>query len=233
MLKHKKRVIHKASSGGAKKTNYTCEDENLAWNIVPYLNDEITAKKCVQGILYYMAYHPHRQIKENCEIFEPLEGLLETATWKTEYDASCGDYNPHRPEPWLRCIHSIFGNMLFYMDEAERQLSEEGAEITPENIAERAGTYINYIDVEICRNRKEIETKEAQLKSQINSGDFTPKEALMMVKDNWQYLYPYQSTYEAIEYCVAASENHAKPKYLDAALRDLGQNLSAIYQNEK
>ena len=45
--------------------------------------------------------------------------------------------------------------------------------------------------------RKRVTQKEKFLREKICSGDFTPKEALLLVKDNWDLLYTYQSTYEA------------------------------------
>lgn len=227
-----KRVLRKPRPGTI-KNNYSCADGTLEWHIKNYLNKQMTAGDCLQGFIEHMAYDDALHIKENEEIFPMVEDLLEGATWKTEWDYGCENYNPSRPEPWLRCVHSIYGNKLYYIREAERLLEDSGKEITAKNIAETTAHWGTSISEEDYLSRDSLQTKAEYLRKKINSGDFTPKEALIMIKDNWELLYPYQSSYEAIEYCVAASENHAKPKYFDSAFRDFGYKMGELYRQAK
>ncbi len=215
------------------KNNFACEDATLEWHIKAFLNKEITAKKCLQAFIEYMAYDDDRRIKENEIIFDMLEDFLQEATWKTEWTMDCGDYNPARPQRWLDCIHEIYGNKLFYIKNAEQFLTDFNKEITAENIEEATAQWGNPISAEEYLHKEEIAEKADTLREKVESGNYTPKEALLMVKDNWNLLYPYQSTYEAIEYCVAASENHTTPKYFYSAFRDFGHKMGSLYQKAK
>ncbi len=213
------------------KNNFACEDSTLEWHIKAFLNNEENAKDCLQVFIENMAYDDRKRIKENDIIFELLEDFLQNATWKTEWTMDCGDYNPARPEPWLRCIHSIYGNKLFYIKNAEQLLTDSNKEITAENVEKATSHWGIPVTAEEYTHKDDIASKEKSLREKIESGNFTPKEALLMVKDNWELLYPYQSTYEAIEYCVAASENHTTPKYFYSAFRDFGHKMGKHYYN--
>lgn len=232
MFSPKKQKLHKPRVGTI-KTNYACDDSNLEMHIKAYLSRESTAKECLQAFIELMAYDDKKHLKENVIIFDMLEDFLQSSTWKTEWTMDCGDYNPARPEPWLRCIHDIYGTKLHYMKEAEEILQDSGKDVTAENIAATTAHWGITVSEEEYLHKDEITLKESHLRTTIESGNFTPIEALHMLKDNWDLLYPYQSTYEAIEYCVAASENHSTPKYFDAAFRDFGHKMGSLYQKAK
>ena len=63
--------------------------------------------------------------------------------------------------------------------------------------------------------------------------DYSPKEALLMIRERWDRIYHKQATYEAIEYCIAASENHSNLKYFGAAFRDYGRKMGSLYRELK
>lgn len=213
------------------KCNYACEDADLEWSIKAYLNGTRTAKECLQDFIERMAYRDCLHMKENEAIFPIAEDFLEGATWKTEWTADCGDYNPHRPEPWLRCIYTIYDSMLMDIQCSENLLKDWHKEITTDAVMQVTNS--KSITPEVYENREELATKRDEVKAIIDAGNFTPKEALLLVKANWNLLYPYQSTYEAIEYCIASSENHTEPKYFDSAFRDFGYQLGTLYRKAK
>ena len=213
------------------KCNYACEDSNLEWSIKDYLNGNRTAKDCLQDFINTMAYRDCLHMKENETIIPLVEDFLQDATWKTEWTADCGDYNPYRPEPWLRCIYSIYDSMLLDIECSENLLKNLKKDITTEAVMQ----FINNksITPEVYESKDKFSEKREEIKVIIETGKFTPKEALLLVKDNWNLLYPYQSTYEAIEYCIAASENHTEPKYFESAFRDFGYQMGTLYRKAK
>ena len=213
------------------KSNYACEDSELEWQIKTYLSRECSELDCLQGILEYMAYIDCLRMEENKEIFEILEDFLESATWKTEWTMDCGDYNPSRPEPWLRCVYSIYDNILHDISIAETLLVRSDKEITTEEVI---GLIHNKsVTPEVYENRAKFKAKGKEIQSIICGGNFTPKEALLLIEESWELLYPYQSTYEAIEYCILASENHTVHKYFDSAFRDFGYKMGTLYRQAK
>ncbi len=232
LFRSKKNVIHQPRVSEF-KLNYACDDPSLEWHVKAYLSRNISAKKCLQSFIENMAYDENKRIKDNEIIFDILDDFLKNATWKTEWTIDCGDYNPSRPEPWLRCIYSIYSEKIFFMKEAEEFLKENGKDITSKNIAAATVHWGMSVSEEEYLHKEDFVQKENQLRTIIESGDFTPYQALKMIKENWDYLYRYQSTYEAIEYCIAASENHTTSKYFDAAFRDLGHKLGTLYFKAK
>lgn len=210
------------------KNNYACENIDLELNIKAYLNGTISAEECFERIIELMAYRDCFHVEENAIIFPLLKDLVEKATWKEEWTADCGDYNPKRPEPWLRCIYSIYGSMLFDIECSENLLRDWGKEITTETFMEVNRN--KSITASVYAQKDQFEAKKNELKSIIEKGDYTPLDALKMIEENWSVLYPYQSTYEAMEYCVQASTNHTDKKYYGAELRNLGYELGTLYR---
>ncbi len=211
------------------KNNFTCKDVTLERYIKAFLNKEIDAKECLQAFIEYMAYDNDKHIKENKIIFEMLEDFLQDATWKTEWTIDCGDYNPTRPETWLRCIYSIYGDKLHYIKHAEQFLTDLNKEITADNVEETTSHWSMPVTAEEYLHKEELSKKEKNLREKIESGKFTPKEVILMVKDNWEVLYHYSTAYETIEYCIAASEHHITPEYFSSAFRDFGRKMGEIY----
>ena len=213
------------------KSNYACEDSALEWQIKTYLSRERSAIDCLQGIIEHMAYRDCLHMEENKEIFGILEDFLESATWKTEWTMGCGDYNPNSPEPWLRCVYSIYDNILRDISIAETLLKDLKKEVTTEEVMNVI--HNKSVTPEIYQNKATLEAKGKEIQSIICGGEFTPKEALLLIKESWELLYLYQSTYEAIEYCIAASENHTVHKYFDSAFRDFGYKMGVLYRKAK
>lgn len=83
-----------------------------------------------------------------------------------------------------------------------------------------ASTYYKYDDP---KNAKYIE-----LKNKIEAREYTPTEALRMIREHWDKLYNSQAGYEAIEFCLVCSENHSAQSNINRAIRDLGYKLGVI-----
>lgn len=215
------------------KCNYTCEDTSLELIIKSYLTDTRTAKDCLCRFIRRMAYRDCLRLKENEIIFPLMEDFLNEATWKSKHTLDCGDYDPLRPEPWFRFIYSIYDNMLFDIYASEELLKIWKQKITPESIMQVIQN--PSITPEIYKNKDLLLLKKEELETIINRNSFSPKEILLIIKENWNVLYHYQSTYEALEYCILCSENHTTPMYFDSAFRDLGYKLGKLYKeaNEK
>lgn len=214
-----------------KKVNYVCEDSELEWNIKAYLNRDLSAKECIQNFLEFIAYNNYLHLIENQEIFEIIEDFLRNATWKTEWTIDCGDFNPQRPEPWLSCVYNVYTNLLFDINVSETLLKNMGKEITTAEVMKVIQN--KTITLELYENKSTLKDKETKFKAIICSGNFTPLEAFLLIKENWNLLYPYQSTYEALIYIVTTSENHTVHKYFDSAFRDYGYKMGIIYKKAK
>lgn len=213
------------------RCNYTCEDADLEWIIKAYLNGTRTAIDCLQDFLNLMAYRDCLHLIENEAIFSLLEDFLEDATWKNEWTEDCGDYNPAHPDSWLRCIYAPYKNMLFDIEAAETLLQYQDKKITTSAIMEIIDNPL--ITPEIYENKNLLISKRDSIKNIISKEEFSPKEILFLIKDNWNLLYHYRSTYEALEYCIACSENHTIPQYFDCAFRDFGYILGTLYRKAK
>ena len=213
------------------RCNYVCEDANLEYSIKSYLNETRTAKDCLQDFIEQMAYTDCLHMKENETIFPLLEDFLENATWKRKWTADCGDYDPQRPEPWLRCIYSVYDNIIMEIEGIERMLGHQNRKITTEAVMKYVEN--KAITPQVYEHKDQFVSKKEEIKAIIEKETLTPKDALLLIRANWDFLYPHSSSYEAIEYCVAASENHAEPIYFKSAFRDFGYTMGTLYRKAK
>nr|WP_295266669.1 hypothetical protein [uncultured Blautia sp.] len=212
-------------------SNYSCPSPELTRIITAYLNQSADATRSLQRIIETMAYNDPYRIPENSEIFPILEDLLQTAVWKSEWTADCGDYNPQRPDTWISCIYRVYDNKLRSIQCAEDVLRMEHNNLTPEAISD--ATYERDITPEMVAKKEDLQEKRDTIKATIDSGIYTPLDVLHLIEDSWYLLYPYQTSYEAIEYCIAASTQHTTLPYYSASLRDIGNHLGARYDERK
>ena len=107
----------------------------------------------------------------------------------------------------------------------------EHTELTPEAVSE--ATFERDVTPEMVRKKDALREKRNAIKATIDSGIYTPLDVLHLIEDSWYLLYPYQTSYEAIEYCIAASTQHTTLPYYSASLRDIGNHLGALYERKK
>ena len=72
-----------------------------------------------------------------------------------------------------------------------------------------------------------------ELKRIVNGREYTPLQALEMIKTHWDKIYGHQSAYEAMEFCLVTSEHHSNPSYISSNIRDMGYQLAPIYNKIK
>ena len=169
-----------------------CSDSTLNNLAMYYKNGQLSAERCLQGILQHMAYNNNLRIEENNIILNILASFLVEATWKKHIDWDCGDYDPNNPEPWLSVLYTT----SIYNDET---------------------------------TNSHLNTLKKIVLSEIKDGTLTPVKIVDYIKYDWYFLCKYQYTYEALEYCIAASENHIYSDDMTNDICNLVTQLSDTY----
>lgn len=159
--------------------------------------------------------------------------MLSEATWKAERDIACGDYDPERPEIWLSCVYAIYEQKTSYLEGAEQLLKDADEDITSEKVCEMTSTWEIPITDEDYRQQEAIREKGVSLREKIYSHTYSPREALDMIADERNLLYKNEMAYEAIEYCILASENHKYFEYFEAEFKNIGHSLGNLFVNLK
>lgn len=117
------------------------------------------------------------------------------------------------------------------IERIERMLGHQNRKITTEAVMKYVEN--KAITPQVYEHKDQFVSKKEEIKAIIEKETLTPKDALLLIKANWDLLYPHSSSYEAIEYCVAASENHAEPIYFKSAFRDFGYTMGTLYRKAK
>lgn len=214
-------------------SDYSCDFEDLSWPIRSYLNQDITIEDCLESIIETMAYLDYLRIKENKEIFPILEDLIAKSDWKSEWTEDCGDYDPDRSDLWLDCLYRCYDSKLRNFEASENTLKLMRKEITTENVLEMSKYHDSAITKEMYEKKDSLIKKRDHLKNIVESKVLSPAEALNLIKENWNFLYNWQSAYEAIEFCIIASTNHTTMRYFDVALRNIGYTLGPLFKKAK
>ena len=76
---------------------------------------------------------------------------------------------------------------------------------------------------------EQLEQRLTQIRKRLE-GDITPGEAIDLILENWDYLWNYNTTYEAVEACVLLADHIADNKIIRRRLRDFSKNFK---KNEK
>ena len=209
--------------------NYHCDYEPFEGILNSYFAGRTTLTRCIRGILHHVEITDELHIKENNTLFPLLEDMLQDAEWKTQHDASCGDFDPTNPEWRLSAIPGAY-------NDAYERISHEEEILTKSSRAADAEAIIK----ELCRenitadmviNRNILLEKEAELKAIVKNGNLTPYEALLLVKENWHMMYLNRDAYIAIDYILTCSQNVTNPPYADAEIRNIGNTLGTKFQN--
>lgn len=211
--------------------NYTCEDEQLDTYIKEYGSGIIDAKQCIRNILEYIERFDALHIKENCMLFPLLEDMMRDSEWKTEWTYDCGDYDPSKPERRLSAVHEAYKLAYDRISYTEEILVKSHRPADANAIVEKLNR--PYITADMVINRNILKEKEEETKAIVQSGNYTPYEALLLIKENWRVMYPNVDAYSAIDYCLICSKNVTIPAYFDSELRNIGLTLGNTFKNLK
>lgn len=215
-------------------SEYSGGDRNFTQQIKWLYNGEQNFEHTLQNMTELMAYSEGYIKKENIEFLQLVRDAIGSSNW-TEEDVYKGDYSLVNREYHLDNIFDIFHIIA---DEIKRNIElaetplfkEQGkkpweipaSDNRRKDILKDAS---NYSEAAI----ESLLQKEKVIRAELDSG-VTPGRAIDLIIENWEYLWNYTSTYEAIEYCIVLSRQLTEKPLIRKKLRTFAKRVSSENQ---
>lgn len=205
--------------------------ENLFWNAMfgadedfqLILNDLYHGVKSFRqslfSILSIIAYNDKRHLIENIQLVKTIKQAVTGNDWKLARDSECGDYDPKCKNVWLNCIFSIYDNILNQINLRD-EIAKNNTPFNNTNPWEIEIPNAIPITKDIYFQKNNISVKRESLKRQLNDPDVTPEIVVSLIGENFEYLYNYKSTYEALQFCILCCDEIADNPANRKSLRD-------------
>ena len=171
-----------------------------------YSNDSKIGK-CYQDVLQMMGYRDEYLDRNNLDFIKIIRESLNGAAWDNNEDTNFTDYRIENREFHIDNLSGIFKTIVTQLEFRKKFVNESkllSEELTPwdmtvqdERYKDILMTEANYSDKAIENFKYIAQSFEEGLKQAI-----TPKEVVDIIITNWEYLWNFASTYEAVEYCV-------------------------------
>lgn len=215
-------------------SEYSGGDKNYSRQITRLYNGEQNFEHTLQNMTEIMAYSEGYMKKENIEFLQVVRDSIGLSDW-TDKDVYKGDYHVGNREFHLDQIFDIFYTIT---DEIKRHkelvetpvLKQQGKEpweipTSDNRLKDILKDASNYSEAAI----ESFLQKEKIIKAELNSG-VTPGRAIELIIENWEYLWNYTSTYEAIEYCIVLSRQLTDKPMIRKKLRTFAKRVSSEKQ---
>ena len=201
----------------------------LTCNIEVYQKNQISASKCLANIIEQIAYNDQLECKQTILFFDLFEEFFSNSSWKDRWNQECGDFNPGNPDLWLDIIYRGYQIKLNLIDAAEQLLIDTHQPITSNNVLRFTTARDSFITSDFYQKKEEYRELAKNLKSIIDSKNYSPLDVFHLLKNNWNFLYYYKSAYTAIEYCILASKNHVISADFEKNLTKFCEIINATY----
>lgn len=201
----------------------------LTCNIEVYQKNQISASKCLANIIEQIAYNDQLECKQTILFFNLFEEFFSKSSWKEHYDQECGDFDPGKPDLWLDIIYRGYQIKLNLIDAAEQLLIDTHQTITSNDVLRFARARDSFITSDFYQKKEDYRELTKNLKSIINSKNYSPTDVFHLLKNNWEFLYYYKSAYTAIEYCILTTKNHVVSADFEEKLTNFCETINAVY----
>lgn len=201
----------------------------LTCNIDAYQKRQISASTCLANIIEPIAYNNQLKCKQTILFFDLFEEFFSKSSWKEHWDQECGDFDPEKPDLWLDIIYRGYQIKLNLIDGAEQLLVDMNQPATVNNILSIAKSKDSSITADFYVKKDSYKELAKNLKSIIDSKNYSPVDVFHLLKNNWDFLYRYKSAYIAIEYCILASKNHVVSADFEKKLMKFCETINATY----
>lgn len=215
-------------------SEYSGSDKNYTRQITRLYNEEQDFEHTLQNMTELMAYSDGYIKKENIEFLQVVRDAIGSSGW-TDEDVYKGDYHVGNREFQLDQIFDIFHIIA---DEIKRNIElaetplfkEQGKK--PWEIPASDNRRKELLRNASIYSEAAIESflhKEKSIKAELSKG-ITPGQAIDLIIENWEYLWNYTSTYEAVEYCIVLSRQLTDKPMIRKKLRQFTKRVSSENQ---
>lgn len=174
-------------------------DEDFRGILKNLYSGNFTMRRTLSSILEVVAYNEARRTPNKVRLAEIIKQAVSGKKWREDWAMECGDYNPKRREPWLRVIYEVYERLVRDMENCENLIksSELFEDKKPWEISANDG-----ITEERYFKKAEFKVRAEILKRQVEDSEISAEEVVTLIIENFDVLHEYQSTYEALEYCI-------------------------------
>ncbi len=207
--------------------NYDTGHDYINNNVRYYLAHYDDEENCICSFLHMMQARPQYQILENNSIIPIIKDYIQNATWKTKRDITCGNYNPFEPDRWLEVIYIRYDLMFRAIQNAENMIRTLPI-MKDQSVLEIVKNADPEITQDVIDIKDQLPALANDMQAKVEAAD-TPFDIVNLIEKSWNYTYNTMAIYNALEYCIMASENHEVHPNFSASIRNLGYTLAPLY----
>lgn len=213
---------------------YSGGDKNYTLQIKWLYNGDQNLENTLQNMTELMAYSEGYMKKENIDFLQVVRDAIGSSDW-TDEDVYKGDYQLGNREYHLDNVFDIF---YIIADEIKRhkELAEtpmfKEQDKKPWDIPASDNRRKELLRDASIYSEAAIESflqKEKNIRAELSKG-VTPGRAIDLIIENWDYLWNYSSTYEAIEYCIVLTRRLTDKPMIRKKLRQFTKRISSEKQ---
>ncbi len=206
------------------------EDEKYQFYLKSLYNGDIDLRETLSRMIRLQAYNDNYMRKDNIELVKVIRDATGTSQWYKD-GRYAGDYALERREYYIDCMSEIYG-AIARMIERNINLSEskgfEEYKDTPWRIPSQDLRYKKTLQDKNNYSRTVIQLflqREADFKSEVEAST-RPGQILDLLLNGWEYFWNFKTTYEAIEFCLALTENISDNALIRKRVREFSRNYS-------
>lgn len=196
-----------------------------------YSNDSKLSDR-LQDVLNLMAYNEQYMNPNNVKFIQIIRDSLINSSWNDNEKNNYSDYRISNKESYVDSLSYIIRAYVQELEHRKNFVHSSpllNGELEPWDMPVNDKRYVkiltnkdNYTDENIAHLKFIANNFEAGLKA-ANS----PKEVVALIISNWDYLWNFSSTYEAVEYCVVLSNKVIDNALIKRNIRDFFKNFNS------
>lgn len=205
-------------------------DEAYNRELLKMYDGEQDMQETLRNMTTIQAYNKAYQTTENKSFINAVRMAIGTSDWDQNPE-NPGDYREDKRKYFIDILTEIPEKITRDLKERKQIAQEEfyaQAEIKPwelnigdERYAEILGNEENYSD----KNIAAYELDEKNFKRELEAAK-KPGQILDVIEKYWDYLWKFQCSYEAVEFCIALSENITDNTIIRKKLRNFTKDFS-------
>ncbi len=211
------------------------DDPQYSRFIIYLYTEARTFRECLRDMVQTMAYSPSYMSETNIEFVKVVRSAIGNSDWiesEKEETYHPGDYRLNSRKRYIDGVFDIYQNIIRGINdnieilENSPILKNNGYEpwtlpVGDDRYKKILTESSNYTEEAIGKFQYQYDTIEKELATNI-----TPGQALDLIMANWNYLWQFSVTYEAIEYCIVLSNTLTDNPLIRKQLRNFCQQIS-------
>ncbi len=229
--------------------DFLSKDKNFKVHLLNYYSkdSDLDFRDCLARLTELMAYNPEYTEYDNIDFVKVVRAAIGDSPWFSEtelHNHYTGDYSLDNKHTYVDSAFSVFENAINMVLDNKKFAKENNIE-EPWTLKASDKRYNEIINKEEYYSEEGLNSLEIRIKKirkELNT-DLAPGFILDMIIANWDFLWNFKSTYEAIEYCIRLASNISdNPSILkqlraftlkDSTEKQASKIMNETFKNEK